>query len=79
MMTDFQRAAAQRPDYSTKDGAEKLKAKIEAHWARVGLPAPFVEAVRVAGDYRSNHGDLMRERYELRSDMVNALPKGARP
>lgn len=75
MMTDFQRAAANRPDYSTREGAEALKAKIKAHWRAQGFSEPEIEAVKVVGDWQSRSGDQMRHRYELRSDMVGAMPK----
>ena len=56
-------------DFCNKDGAEKLKAKIEAYWAERGYEvqvdlrdAGFVSTMRSA-------------RADVRSDLVNGLPR----
>lgn len=58
-----------RPDYCSLEGAEALKAKIEAALIRRGLsPLPRLQLV-------AHHtSDATRVRFDIRSDMVNGLP-----
>lgn len=60
------------PNLTDRAGAMLLKQKIEAFWAARGktvnivlVEAPFTQAVRAA-------------RVDVRSDMINALPRPAR-
>ena len=53
-----------------KDGAERIKAKIEAYWAERG------HDVFVALESRGYHPSVRAVRYELRSNLVNGLPPG---
>lgn len=65
------------PDYTTLEGVTALKAKIEVALKQQQLPVPRFEIVHVAGvSYATS--ELMRPRYDLRSDMVNGLPPQAR-
>lgn len=58
-------------DYTSLEGASELKARIEAHWRAQGhevqvmlIEAPFTAAIRAA-------------RYDVRSDLVNGMPREA--
>lgn len=54
----------------TRAGAERLKQLIEDYWARKGhiVTATIVE--------QSFHPAIRTGRFDIRSDMVNALPRG---
>ena len=57
-------------DYVTKEGAEKLKARIEDYWRNRGYIPPTV------GLLSQGFVPQIREaRYDLRSDMVGGLPR----
>lgn len=59
-------------DYCTRDGALALKAKIEAYWRDRGLD------VMVALHNVGFHPAIRAARYDVRSDMVDGMPrKGA--
>jgi hypothetical protein len=64
-------------DYTSRDGAAALKAKIEAYWAERGM------TVMLALHNVGFHPAIRAARYDVRSDMVNGLPraavKGAKP
>lgn len=60
---------AREADYTDRAGAEKLKARIESYWRERGsdvqvilVPAAFTAALRAA-------------RYDVRSEMLNGLPR----
>lgn len=56
-------------DCCSRDGAIRLKARIEAYWRERG----YVVNIRLD---RKDFTSIMRTvRYDLRSDMVNALPR----
>ena len=55
----------------TVDGAHALKAKIEAYWRERG------HTVMVALHNVGFHPAIRAARYDVRSDMVNGLPRGA--
>ncbi len=59
-----------RPDYCSLEGAQALKAKIEAAWKARGLTPRFQIVA-------SHSGDVTRLRYDIRSDMVGGWPRGA--
>lgn len=59
-----------RPDYCSLEGALALKAKIEAALKRQGFAA--MPEVKLEA---SHSGDVTRARYDIRSDMVNGLPR----
>ena len=59
-----------RPDYCSLEGAAALKAKIEAALQRQGFAALPSIAI-----HATHTGDLTRARYDIRSDMVNGLPR----
>ena len=63
------RALATEKDFTDRDGANALKARIEAYWRERGhevevtlVDAPFAPALRAA-------------RVDVRSEMVNGLPR----
>lgn len=58
-------------DYSGREGAERLKAIIEAYWRARGAD------VMVALENAGFHAAIRAARYELRSDMVNGWPRRA--
>lgn len=57
------------PDYVDRDGAAKIKATIEAYWAARGH---VVQVVLVNAGF---HPAIRCARYDVRSDLVNGLPK----
>lgn len=56
-------------DYCSKEGAVALKAKIEAYWAERG------QNVMIALHNVGFHPAIRAARYDVRSDMVNGLPR----
>jgi hypothetical protein len=56
-------------DLSTQEGAQRLKAMIEAYWAARGY------SVMVALQNMGFHPALRAARFEVRSDMVDGLPQ----
>jgi hypothetical protein len=58
-------------DYCSRDGAMALKAKIEAYWRERG------QEVMVALHNVGFHPAIRAARYDVRSDMVNGMPRGA--
>ena len=61
-------------DYCSRDGAQALKERIEAYWRERGM------AVTIALANVGFHPAIRAARYELRSDMINGLPRhGAKP
>ena len=58
-------------DYCTQDGAQSLKAKIEAYWAERG------QHVLVSLQNVGFHPAIRAARFDVRSDMVNGKPRDA--
>lgn len=58
-------------DFCTRDGAQALKDKIEAYWRDRG------HAVMVSLENVGFHPAIRAARYEVRSDMLNGMPRGA--
>lgn len=58
-------------DYCTREGAERLKAQIEAYWAERGLDVN-VDLVQ-AGFLPS----MRSARTDVRSNMINGVPTGS--
>jgi hypothetical protein len=65
------RAAAGMMDFCTREGAQALKDKIEAYWRERG------HAVMVSLENVGFHPAIRAARYEVRSDMVNGMPRSA--
>lgn len=59
-------------DHCTERGAARLKACIVAYWRERGF---HIEATLVRGRHLSAGG---KNRYDLRSDMVDGWPRGER-
>ncbi len=57
-------------DYCTRDGADSLRRKIEAYWKERGSD------VMVTLHNVGFHPAIRAARYEIRSDLVNGLPRG---
>jgi hypothetical protein len=55
-------------DYTSKEGAERLKAAIESYWQTRGFD------VRVVLHNAGFHSAVRAARYDLRSNMRNGLP-----
>jgi hypothetical protein len=60
-------------DYCTRDGALALKTKIEAYWRERG------QVVTVAMANVGFHPAIRAARYDVRSDMVNGMPRAPGP
>jgi hypothetical protein len=58
-------------DYTSREGATALKSKIEAYWAERGM------TVMLALHNVGFHPAIRAARYDVRSDMVNGLPRTA--
>jgi hypothetical protein len=56
-------------DYCSREGAVALKAKIEAYWAERG------QNVMIALHNVGFHPAIRAARYDVRSDMVNGMPR----
>ncbi len=56
-------------DYCTRDGADSLRRKIEAYWGERGCD------VMVTLHNAGFHAAIRAARYEIRSDLVNGLPR----
>lgn len=56
-------------DYCSRDGAMALKAKIEAYWRDRG------QDVMIALHNVGFHPAIRAARYDVRSDMVNGMPR----
>lgn len=56
-------------DYCSREGALALKAKIEAYWRERGLD------VMIALHNVGFHPAIRAARYDVRSDMVNGMPR----
>ncbi len=58
-------------DYCSRDGAMALKEKIEAYWRERG------QEVLIALQNVGFHPAIRAARYDVRSDMINGMPRGA--
>jgi len=58
-------------DFCSRDGAQSLKAKIEAYWAERGQRAQIM--LHNVGF----HPAIRAARFDVRSDMVNGMPRAA--
>jgi hypothetical protein len=63
--------SAGESDFCSRDGAHALKAKIEAYWRERG------HTVMVALHNVGFHPAIRAARYDVRSDMVNGMPRSA--
>lgn len=63
---------AGEPDFCGRDGALQLKQKIEAYWRERG------QDVMISLQNVGFHPAIRAARYDVRSDMVNGLPRPAR-
>jgi hypothetical protein len=61
-------ACLREVDYTSKEGAERLKSAIEGYWQQRGFD------VRVVLHNAGFHSAVRAARYDLRSDMRNGLP-----
>jgi len=59
-------------DYCSREGALALKAKIEAYWAERG------QNVMIALHNVGFHPAIRAARFDVRSDMVNGMPRTGR-
>lgn len=57
-------------DFCSRDGAVALKAKIEAYWRDRG------QNVMISLQNVGFHPAIRAARYDVRSDMVNGMPRG---
>lgn len=57
-------------DFCSRDGAAALKAKIESYWRERG------QNVLISLQNVGFHPAIRAARYDVRSDMVNGLPRG---
>ena len=57
------------PDYCSRDGAAALKDKIEAYWRERGMH------VMIALHNVGFHPAIRVARYDVRSDMINGMPR----
>lgn len=58
-------------DYCSREGAMALKEMIEAYWRERG------QSVMIALHNVGFHPAIRAARYDVRSDMVNGMPRGA--
>jgi hypothetical protein len=58
-------------DYCSRDGAQALKEKIEAYWRERG------QNVMIALHNVGFHPAIRAARYDVRSDMVNGMPRAS--
>lgn len=58
-------------DFCSRNGAQELKAKIEAYWAERG------HTVQVMLHNVGFHPAIRAARFDVRSDMVNGMPRPA--
>lgn len=65
-------SAREPADYCSRDGATALKDKIEAYWRERG------HSVSIQLHNVGFHPAIRAARYDVRSDMVNGLPRGRR-
>jgi len=66
---DFAPADGEPADYCTREGALALKTKIEAYWRERG------QDVMIALQNVGFHPAIRAARFDVRSDMVNGMPR----
>jgi hypothetical protein len=59
-------------DFCSREGAMRLKEKIEAYWRERGQP------VQLSLHNVGFHPAIRAARYDVRSDMVNGMPRGGK-
>jgi hypothetical protein len=64
-------SSAGESDFCSRDGAHALKAKIEAYWRERG------HTVMIALHNVGFHPAIRAARFDVRSDMVNGMPRSA--
>ncbi len=64
-------SSAGESDFCSRDGAHALKAKIEAYWRERG------HTVMIALQNVGFHPAIRAARFDVRSDMVNGMPRTA--
>lgn len=64
-------SAAGEADFCSRDGANALKAKIEAYWRERG------QNVQVMLHNVGFHPAIRAARFDVRSDMINGMPRSA--
>lgn len=66
-------------DYTTRDGCAKLRAAVQNYWAaKLGLeaqPISFLMPYTACG-VDEEGSTIIKNRFDLRSDMVNGMPRG---
>jgi hypothetical protein len=67
-VTDSRRTYVSETDYTTRRGADELKAKIEAYWAARGQPV----TLRIVE--RGFHPTVRHGRWDIISNLINGLP-----
>lgn len=67
--TDYSASGAEPADYCSREGALNLKAKIEAYWRERG------HNVMIALHNVGFHPAIRAARFDVRSDMVNGMPR----
>jgi hypothetical protein len=65
------RSTAAESDFCSRDGANALKAKIEAYWRERG------QNVQVMLHNVGFHPAIRAARFDVRSDMINGMPRAA--
>lgn len=65
------RADYEPADYTSREGAEALKDRIEAYWRARGM------TVMLSLQHVGFHPAIRAARFDVRSDMVNGLPRTA--
>lgn len=66
-----QRVHGEPADYCSREGAQALKAKIEAYWRERG------QEVMLSLHNVGFHPAIRAARYDVRSDMINGMPRSA--
>ncbi len=64
--------AANEADFCSRDGAHTLKATIEAYWLERG------QNVQIMLHNVGFHPAIRAARFDVRSDMINGMPRGAK-
>ncbi|MGD9967363.1 MAG: hypothetical protein AB7T59_12630 [Hyphomonadaceae bacterium] len=67
------RHSAGESDFCSRDGAQALKARIEAYWRARG------HTVTVGLHNVGFHPAIRAARFDVRSDMINGMPRTAAP
>jgi hypothetical protein len=67
----FARSEAEPADYTNREGASVLKARIEAYWRERG------QEVQLSLHDVGFHPAIRAARFDVRSNMINGMPRGA--